>query len=83
MGSGTTLVAAALTDRRGVGYDLDPDYVEIARERINAAHARVWAHRQPPGEQPPLPEIAEALAEVTEEEIAAEDFQRRATQEGK
>ena len=83
MGSGTTLVAAALTDRRGVGYDLDPDYVEIARERINAAHARVWAHRQPPGEQPPLPEIAEALAEVTDEEIAAEDFQRRATQEGK
>ena len=52
MGSGTTLVAAALTDRRGVGYDLDSDYVDIARERINAAHARVWAHRQPPGEQP-------------------------------
>ena len=81
--SGTTLVAAALTDRRGIGYDLDPDYVQVARERINAARARVWAHRQPPGEQPPLPEIAEALAAVTDEEIAAEDFQRRATQEGK
>ena len=83
MGSGTTLVAAVLTDRRGIGYDLDPSYVEVARERVNAAHARVWAHRQPPGEQPPLPEIAEALLEITDEEIAADDFQRRATQEGK
>ena len=83
MGSGSTLVAAALTDRRGVGYDLDPEYVDVARERINVALARVWAHRQQPGEQPPLPEIAEALAEVTEAEIAAEDSQRRATQEGK
>ena len=83
MGSGTTLVAAVLTERRGIGYDLDPSYVEVARERVNAAHARVWAHRQPAGEQPPLPEIAEALLEVTEEEIAADDFQRRATQEGK
>ena len=83
MGSGSTLVAAALTDRRGIGYDLDSNYVDVARERINAAKARVWAHRQPPGEQPPLPEIAEALADVTEAEIASEDFQRRATQEGK
>ena len=83
MGSGSTLVAAALTDRRGIGYDLDSNYVDVARERINAARARVWAHRQPPGEQPPLPEIAEALAEVTDAEIAAEDFQRRATEEGK
>ena len=83
MGSGSTLVAAALTDRRGVGYDLDPEYVDVARERIYVALARVWAHRQQPGEQPPLPEIAEALAEVTDEEIAAEDSQRRATQEGK
>ncbi len=83
MGSGSTLVAAALTDRRGIGYDLDSNYVDVARERINAAKARVWAHRQPPGEQPPLPEIAEALADVTDAEIASEDFQRRATQEGK
>jgi len=37
MGSGSTLVAAARTGRRYVGYDLDPDYVEIARERVAAA----------------------------------------------
>jgi site-specific DNA-methyltransferase (adenine-specific) len=34
MGSGTTMVAAARTGRRYVGYDLDPSYVDIARERI-------------------------------------------------
>jgi site-specific DNA-methyltransferase (adenine-specific) len=32
-GSGTTLVAAARTSRRGVGYDTDPDYVAIANAR--------------------------------------------------
>jgi len=34
MGSGSTLVAAAGLDRRYVGYDLDPDYVAIARRRV-------------------------------------------------
>jgi DNA modification methylase len=34
MGSGSTLVAAARTGRRFVGYDLDPSYVAIARQRV-------------------------------------------------
>ena len=34
MGSGSTLVAAAQLGRRYVGYDLDPNYVEIARGRV-------------------------------------------------
>jgi DNA modification methylase len=34
MGSGSTMVAAARLGRRYVGYDLDPDYVEIARQRV-------------------------------------------------
>jgi DNA modification methylase len=37
MGSGSTLVAAARLDRRYVGYDLDPDYVAIARRRVSEA----------------------------------------------
>ena len=34
MGSGSALVAAARWDRRYVGYDLDPSYVEMARRRV-------------------------------------------------
>ena len=34
MGSGSTLVAAARTGRRYVGYDLDAGYVELARARV-------------------------------------------------
>lgn len=34
MGSGSTMVAAARTGRRYVGYDLDPTYVEIAEQRV-------------------------------------------------
>lgn len=34
MGSGTTLVAARRTERRGIGFDLDPEYVDIARRRV-------------------------------------------------
>jgi modification methylase len=36
MGSGSSLVAAAGLGRRYVGYDLDPDYVGIARRRVAA-----------------------------------------------
>ena len=53
MGSGTTLVASVLCGRRGVGYDLDPDYVALARSRLAAAAS---APSEVPNrtEQPPL-----------------------------
>ena len=34
LGSGTTLVAAALSKRRGIGVEIDKDYCDIAKERI-------------------------------------------------
>jgi site-specific DNA-methyltransferase (adenine-specific) len=34
MGTGTTLVAAALEGVKGIGIDLDPAYVEIAARRL-------------------------------------------------
>lgn len=44
MGSGSTLVAAARLDRRYIGYDLDPSYVELAQRRV--ADATVSAAQQ-------------------------------------
>jgi site-specific DNA-methyltransferase (adenine-specific) len=35
MGSGSTLVAASLLSRRFAGYDLDPEFVELARTRVH------------------------------------------------
>ncbi len=34
LGSGSTVIAAARLGRRGIGYDLDPAYVDIARRRF-------------------------------------------------
>ena len=47
IGSGTTAVAAVQTKRRYVGYDIDPDYVAAAQERVAKAHA---ALREEPAE---------------------------------
>ncbi len=43
MGSGSTAVAAVRTDRRYVGYDTDPAYVELAEKRIAEAQELVDA----------------------------------------
>ena len=37
VGSGTTLVAAERTGRRGFGIEIDPYYVDVALERIGKA----------------------------------------------
>ena len=37
MGSGATLVAARRASRRGVGYDIDPEYVKTAERRVRDA----------------------------------------------
>ena len=48
VGSGSALVAAALLDRRYVGYDLDPLYIEISRKRVAEALAATRpAERRP------------------------------------
>jgi DNA modification methylase len=60
MGSGSALVAAARLGRRYVGYELDPEYVEIARRRV-----------------------AEVTTPAAPAPTANEDFQSRATREGK
>jgi site-specific DNA-methyltransferase (adenine-specific) len=47
MGSGSTLVAAARWGRRYVGYDLDGDYVKIAKARVAAERKAVAAVAKP------------------------------------
>jgi len=41
VGSGTTLVAAQDLDRNAVGFDLQPDYVELSSSRLNGGPQRV------------------------------------------
>ena len=38
MGSGTTLVACAKLGRAGIGIELDPDYFQIACDRVQKAY---------------------------------------------
>jgi len=71
MGSGSTLVAAARLNRRFVGYDLDPTYVDIARLRVRDEGTR----ESRPSHELPAPDIAELDFEGS--------FQARATREGK
>ncbi len=42
-GSGTTCVAAVLTGRRYIGYDIIPEYCELARQRISQAERPLQA----------------------------------------
>jgi DNA modification methylase len=74
MGSGSALVAAAKLDRRYVGYDLDQTYVDIATKRVHEALSdrslEAPTRKKRKRISPP--------AEGTEE-----DFQSRATREGK
>ena len=75
MGSGSTLVAAAMSGRRYVGYDLDPSYVEIARERVaQAARPTVEAPRVRTSSEVRVPTV---------DELTADDFQSAATKQGK
>ena len=72
MGSGSTLVAAARTGRRGVGYDTDATYVATARKRIQSARAQAGATPEHG-----IPDLR--LFRVGD----PEDFQARAAKEGK
>ena len=77
MGSGSTLVAAARTARRFAGYDLDREYVEIARRRVAEAM---------PGfsvSVPPAEESSRRAAISVPSGDDHDDFQARATREGK
>lgn len=76
MGSGSALVAAARLGRRYVGYDVDETYVAIARRRVTGSGT--------PDILPP--EVRRPRQHIDPPRLGThgeEDFQRRATREGK
>jgi len=48
MGSGTTLVACAKMGRAGIGIEINPDYFEIACDRVSKAYAEPDLFVAPP-----------------------------------
>jgi len=81
LGSGSTAVAAVRKARRYVGYDTDPAYVAIARQRVEEQRAEQDSdgpRRRPArrGEQPRLPieppESTDAWSRAVEEGKAAQ-----------
>jgi DNA modification methylase len=46
MGSGTTAVVALKHNRNYIGIELNPEYIEIARQRINAAREQFHKHME-------------------------------------
>jgi site-specific DNA-methyltransferase (adenine-specific) len=85
MGSGTTLVAAIQTGRKPVGYDLEPHYVEIARERLadERLHQRKIAEDRAAASKRLKPGENHVAAEHSRALDPSVHFQARATEEGK
>jgi DNA modification methylase len=74
LGSGSTLVAARRTGRRGAGFDVDGSYVDLARARLQE---EAPAPRPPkkPSKRTPQPRPVESAVEG--------DFQARSSSEGR
>jgi DNA modification methylase len=73
LGSGTTAVAAVRTGRRYVGYDTDPSYIAIAKQRV-AEERRALAPKVQGKRGAPV---------VLPRTSGTDHFQARATEEGK
>ena len=69
MGSGSALVAAARLGRRFAGYDLDPQYVEIAERRVKEA----LASQRPPKRSARAPQPGTAVA-ISKEALTKSGF---------
>ena len=91
LGSGTTLVAAQRAGRRGVGYDLDPTYVTLAKQRVEEERRRLeevqpeaWRRRDLTGDSATQGGLFETMDGPTGEgQRAMDHVLTRATASGK
>lgn len=82
MGSGSSLVAAARLGRRYAGYDLDAEYVDIARRRVaDEVESVATSLETRTGPVEPVAEVPTKVGSVPTP--TDEDFQSRASREGK
>ena len=85
LGSGSTLVAALRTGRRGVGYDIDGEYIELARERIEVEKKRLeetqnyWKRRDLIGSSAKQSNLFEEIAARDESLIRATESGKKAS----
>ena len=82
MGSGTTLVAAYKAWRRAVGYDIKPEYVEIAHRRLERARRRPSLLDQDPEPEGAVNGTPQPGG-ISMARPSIEHFQARAVREGK
>ncbi len=72
LGSGTTAVAAVRTGRRYVGYETDPAYVSIARQRVAKEQMLLAAKVAPQASLPIYPSQSPATSRLIEQGKAAQ-----------
>ena len=97
MGSGTTLVAARIAKRRGVGFDISQKYCDLAEGRLRrlesviesgsisntaAPHQQVTTTKHRVSD-PEVPAVASHWRGHREFDIDSENFQLRAVEQGK
>jgi phosphoribosyl-ATP pyrophosphohydrolase len=71
MGSGSTAIAAARTDRRYIGYDLDPEYCELAEKRLANEPSRVVQDAGAVTDEPVVPTKVKAKAKASKAAAAS------------
>jgi DNA modification methylase len=84
MGSGSTAVAAARTDRHFVGFDTDPEYVERARARVDDERRSLAAAAEAePSRRVSLRAVVPALRSSRDDGDVGDGEQGRAVGEGR
>jgi len=74
LGSGTTVVAARRAGRLGVGYDLDPAYVDLARRRLAEEESQDAGSEEPSDGRAHLPDPGASASSLAHDALVAAGF---------